>query len=62
MKKGLVITVAASPIPFRAGPRFIRENEPILIDWGTMVKDYQMNQECLSGERWRPLPWHQICT
>jgi len=40
MKKGLVITVAASPIPFIAGPRFIRENEPILIDWGTMVKGY----------------------
>jgi Xaa-Pro dipeptidase len=30
--------------PFGAGPKLIRENEPILIDLGTMVKGYHMDE------------------
>ena len=30
--------------PFGAGPKLIRENEPILVDFGSMVKGYHMDE------------------
>lgn len=37
-------TGTCTAYPFGAGPKLIRENEPILIDLGTMVKGYHMDE------------------
>ncbi len=37
-------TGTCTAYPFGAGPKLIRENEPILIDFGTMVKGYHMDE------------------
>ena len=37
-------TGTCTAYPFGAGPRLIRENEPILLDLGTMVKGYHMDE------------------
>jgi Xaa-Pro aminopeptidase len=37
-------TGTCTAYPFGAGPKLIRENEPILIDFATMVKGYHMDE------------------